>query len=194
MNERISELRVMGIAMAIAGAAAGVVALFLDYWSSSDGYGYTLVQRHEFVTYVLANGFFIEAAAIIAVAIASLFHRSVLLWAVSAAFGADLFLSWAGETMAPGINASYFNHASTDWGCYVGLAGAALVVAGSVLGLKDAYLRPAQTAGYGVTSTVPAAPQGPPPAGWYPDPAGSGGQRWWNGTAWTNETGFTPPG
>jgi hypothetical protein len=25
-----------------------------------------------------------------------------------------------------------------------------------------------------------------PPAGWYPDPAGSGGQRWWNGMAWSD--------
>jgi uncharacterized protein YbjQ (UPF0145 family) len=29
---------------------------------------------------------------------------------------------------------------------------------------------------------------GLPPAGWYPDPADPAQQRWWNGTAWTDQT------
>ena len=28
-------------------------------------------------------------------------------------------------------------------------------------------------------------PQDSPQAGWYPDPSGAGGQRWWDGTAWS---------
>jgi len=31
-----------------------------------------------------------------------------------------------------------------------------------------------------------------PPAGWYPDPQGTGGQRWWNGSAWSAQTRATP--
>jgi uncharacterized protein YxjI len=33
----------------------------------------------------------------------------------------------------------------------------------------------------------------PPPPGWYPDPAGSGGTRWWDGHGWTEHV-QAPPG
>jgi uncharacterized protein YxjI len=40
-----------------------------------------------------------------------------------------------------------------------------------------------------------AVTQPQPPPGWYPDPAGSGGSRWWNGQAWTEhlQQGAEPP-
>ena len=31
----------------------------------------------------------------------------------------------------------------------------------------------------------------PTPAGWYPDPSGTGGQRWWDGQRWTDQ--LQPP-
>ncbi|WAB83053.1 DUF2510 domain-containing protein [Microcella daejeonensis] len=46
-----------------------------------------------------------------------------------------------------------------------------------------------------MSDTTPA----PVPAGWYPDPAGGPGRRWWNGTAWTEQVeqpysaGYAPP-
>jgi uncharacterized protein YxjI len=40
--------------------------------------------------------------------------------------------------------------------------------------------------------TVRLVTQPLPPPGWYPDPAGSGGTRWWNGVGWT-DTVHAPP-
>lgn len=31
-----------------------------------------------------------------------------------------------------------------------------------------------------------------PPAGWYPDPSGQPGQRWWDGSTWTDQTQQSP--
>lgn len=41
------------------------------------------------------------------------------------------------------------------------------------------------------SSATPAAASPPPvaPAGWYPDPVGNAGQRYWDGRQWTEETG-----
>ncbi|MDX6441918.1 MAG: hypothetical protein QOE43_1647 [Gaiellaceae bacterium] len=192
MSTTTSQMRIVALVLALAGAAVGLLAPFVDYWHYADGdYGYALVNRHHLVTLAFANAYLIEGAAIVGLAVTSLFRRSLILWAVAAAFSTDLFLTWTGETVAPGIDASYLGHPTTDWGCYLGMAGAAVALAGAALGLRDTWERRAFSSVAAVAAGSPATPPGFPPAGWFPDPAGSGGQRWWDGRAWTNETGFT---
>jgi hypothetical protein len=51
---------------------------------------------------------------------------------------------------------------------------------------SDAYYRRLDGTGSSPTSSQPLRPS----PGWYPDPAGTGGVRWWDGTQWTA---VTPP-
>ena len=40
----------------------------------------------------------------------------------------------------------------------------------------------------------PPQPPPSPPPGWYPDPNGTGGTRWWTGYAWAHQPGAVPGG
>ena len=122
MSAPFSTQRVVSIALAGVGAAVGFVALFVDYWHFAEGsFGYSIIDRTHFVSFVLGNSFILEAAAIAGIAIASLFWRSAILWAFAAAFAIALFTAWMGDPLGPGLNASYLGHPTTEWGCYLGL-------------------------------------------------------------------------
>ena len=66
-------------------------------------------------------------------------------------------------------------------GAIIGLVGALIVIAAGVVELFASATAPAAA-----TLTQPVSPLQPPP-GWYPDPSGSAAERYWDGTAWSNE-------
>ena len=70
-----------------------------------------------------------------------------------------------------------------------GQAGGPYGQAGGPSGPQAPY-GPYGQAGYPAapTPTPRPTPRNLPQAGWYPDPAGGGGERWWDGVGWTNHT------
>jgi hypothetical protein len=80
------------------------------------------------------------------------------------------------------------------WLALIGL-GALLALAGLIVfivGIVRRSSKPAVAAGYPAAGYAPvptpspaARPTGLPAPGWYPDPERPGGQRYWNGTGWT---------
>jgi hypothetical protein len=73
------------------------------------------------------------------------------------------------------------------FGGLLALAGIIVLVVGLVRrGSKPAVAAAYPTAGYPAPAPRPAPmPAGLPAPGWYPDPERPGGQRYWNGTGWT---------
>ena len=72
-------------------------------------------------------------------------------------------------------------------GGFIGFVGVVLLVVGLVRRMvapaADAAAVPAAAA----TVAAPSSPGSPPP-GWYPDPGRAGGQRYWDGSRWTDHT------
>jgi uncharacterized protein DUF2510 len=78
-------------------------------------------------------------------------------------------------------------------GMWVMALAALAMFVGAVLASADGVSRDragspsAGASGPPAAPTPPAAPAGAPP-GWYPDPGGGGGQRYWSGQGWGSET------
>jgi len=126
-------------------------------------------------------GLDILVAAVAAAAIPFLVRGSVLCGSLLITLGTLSALSFVPWLMSPlrGGEDDFFLRP----GPIIGLVGAAFVIAAGVLELLASAPAPV-TAG---ASTRPISSM-QPPRGWYPDPSGSAEQRYWDGTAWSNET------
>lgn len=73
-------------------------------------------------------------------------------------------------------------------GVATGLTGLVLLLVGIIR--RDRARPRAPLPAYGTTPGSSYVGPGPfiPPAGWYSDPGGSGGYRWWDGSRWTDHT------
>jgi hypothetical protein len=79
---------------------------------------------------------------------------------------------------------------SSDWPLVAGIAGGAIVVIamcvfGIVVGRRKRRTAIAVASDAGTATTPVSGIASAPPAGWYPDPSGSG-RRWWDGQDWTD--------
>jgi hypothetical protein len=169
--------------LAPVGAIAMAGGLFVPYMAYDPGPSTENVQIVDFddLSYIYV-GLNVLVAALAAAVIPFVLRSYDLCGWLLITLGGLSFLSFLQYAINPvrGGEDSLFLRP----GGIIGLIGALLVVAAGVVALRTwAPTRPVQTA----TPYRPQAPI-PPPRGWYPDPAGSATERYWDGTNWSNET------
>jgi hypothetical protein len=136
-------------------------------------------------------GYVLGTLAVIGAAIWAFVRPATWLFAAVGAFMGFQALNWIGSFLASSVNGSFWGHPA--WGLIFLFIGPACAVAGAILGILDlqgvfASSQPATTSGLAATAhgATPDTP-GMAPAGWYPDPSGQAAQRYWDGTAWSEQ-------
>jgi hypothetical protein len=156
-------VRTTGRFMTLIGAAVYVIALATLHWDQ-----YTTLWKVEKVGPAVMTGVAV-CAAIFAL------------------------VSFAGDTSSPGGFAAAFGGLALGLGFYVAehadysFYGPGYWVA-NVAALVMAVGGILSTSGYRGSAGVSAGQTttgAAPPAGWYPDPSGQAGQRYWNGSGWS---------
>jgi hypothetical protein len=166
--------RVLGKALAIGGAALGAIATFLpaysDFGDGSVTY-WTFHRRFDVITLVLLAG--VVTLGVISI-VRPLRGVNIALAAAGASI-AGIFIPYAVEA-TDGAQAGIF---------LMGIAGVITCVGAVFVLLTEFAGVPAGTPAPRPAAAPAPAPAAAPP-GWFPDPAGGAGQRYWDGVAWTH--------
>ena len=175
-------VRILSPILALIGAGLMVTGLFVPYaYFHSGGVSeFSSIIDVDDLSYFYL-GLDVLVAAVAAAAIPFLLRGSVLRGALLITIGTLSGLSFVSYVVSPlrgGDDDFYLRP-----GAIIGVVGALLVIAAGVVELLTRATAPVAAA----PSTRPVPPLQPPP-GWYPDPSGSAGQRYWDGTSWSNET------
>jgi hypothetical protein len=164
------------------GGLLAFVSLFLDYAVGETRFDITTRGPLIFLLLILL---------IVAASIVTLFLELPVLVLITAGAGLYLFASL--------FPIDYSTYSYLEVGFWLGAVGSLAMAIGGSLCLASIWPRTgwARVAGLGVESasarprpqthaTAPL-PDATPAAGWYPDPSSPGHQRYWSGTAWTQD-------
>lgn len=161
--------------LAALGGVLIALGVFIPYSTfGDDGGGISVLDQDQLDT---TMGFALEPLAVACASIVSLTLTRVsprLIAMLFAAMGAQTALMYLGYALFAAMTES----SNLGAGAFIGLAGALLVLAAGVSGLRirvpDAELATASDA--------------TAPSGWYPDPTGEARERFWDGETWSDQT------
>jgi hypothetical protein len=166
--------RVLGKALAIGGAALAGLATFMPAYDNFDEDSvtyWTFHTRWDIVTIIIV-------AAVVTLGILSIVRpmRGVnIALAATAAATAGIFLPYPVEA-SEGVKAGIF---------LMGAGGVIACIGAIFVLLTEFAAVPAPQSATPPPAPTPARAPAAVPAGWFPDPAGSPGHRYWDGQAWT---------
>lgn len=174
MSARRSTAGLVGRAVAAVGAVVMAVALFRPAFEESTVSIWDAYRRIDL--FVLG-----AAVATLVLLLVSFFAAAELLLffvSVIASLVLGYFLL---------INLEF--PVSGDLGWNLALAGSVAILAGAAIGLVPALVaRAGEPADLAFLPVEPSPAPEAHPAGWYADPAGKAGLRYWDGQAWTDRT------
>jgi len=168
----------------IAACSLGVFAcLFAAFADTGESFFETYARLDVFMALMCLALIVIPILAAAGVARAKLDRVTIGLACVPFAFfGAFVALEYWGEIEPGSYVAALFSTLAAA--CALGLC---LMASPAAAAAGPDRTLPAAGPGASVPASQPR-PSGLPPAGWYPDPAGTHGRRYWDGATWTAQT------